>query len=445
MSHRSKVLLWSRNADRSASVQQALDQQGVSLRHLEKSVCEGVSFANVGANALVVDFNQLDPITEDDFRSLWSAAHKENLKVIYLTDSQETLPAFAPREDESVQILAGPALEQQLISRLRLLTRIETMAEEISQRSATLNAFGIDTPYDTSGFESKAAKVLLVSNLSKDFMVIEKTISSSGNKVVGAYTQQMAFEFLDNDSFDLIVFEASEDRQALFDFTAAVRQDARFFNIPLLVIGSNEQIGAPEKLYSAGVTEIAFKPIIEAALSNAAKALIREYHYHHHLSTIYYSAEQDSVLDGHTGLFRYGFLMDHLTSQLEQSVKFDTSLTVTFFDMLRLNAINETCGYAAGDSLIRQIGNIISRFFRGEDLCARYGGEEFVAVLPRTRLAEATSAVRRLVSTVNATQFQLQSGMPPVNFSLTYGLAEYEHGDTAQTIIDRARKAAHPN
>ena len=60
-------------------------------------------------------------------------------------------------------------------------------------------------------------------------------------------------------------------------------------------------------------------------------------------------------------------------------------------------------------------------------------------------MAEATSAVRRLVSTVNATQFQLQSGVAPINFSLTYGLAEYEHGDTAKTIIDRARKAAHPN
>lgn len=151
------------------------------------------------------------------------------------------------------------------------------------------------------------------------------------------------------------------------------------------------------------------------------------------------------MLDEQTGLFRYGFMMDHLAALVKQSEETGVSLTAAFFDILNLDAINHEFGYAAGDSLIRQVGNMISRFFRGEDLCARHGGDEFVSLMPRTGITEATPAVRRLVSTVNTTQFQISPGLPPANFCLTFGLAEYEHGDTAETLIARAREQTHPH
>lgn len=443
MSHRSKVLYWSSNAERSGEVETLLGEQGVALDHIEIGQADRLEFANSGANVLIVDFGGKRPISEPDFRTLWSAARQESLKVIYLTESLNALPDFAPQGDDAVQILAGPAQEQQLLSRIRLMTRLETMAEEIERRSETLCTFGINTPYDIDAFENSDARILLISAPSTDFAIIEKALSTRDNKVVGAYTRAMALEYLENERFDLIAYDVSDDRDALIEFITSLRLDTRFFNIPFLVLGSDDEIGNPAEIYGAGATEISFKPVQRTALTYASNSLIREHRYHRHLTSIYYASTEQSVLDEQTGLFRHGFLMDHLTGLVEQASRSDRSLTIAFLDILHLDAINQEFGYAAGDSLIRQAGNLISRFFRGEDLCARYSGGEFVAILPRTRLTEATPAVRRLVSTINATRFQLLSGIPPVNFSLTFGLTEYEHGDTAQTIIARARQIAH--
>lgn len=443
MSHRSKILLWSQNPDRAARVEEMLEAQGIAMNPVRSGSKAIRPFDNEDANALVFDLDRKDVIAENEFRSLWAAAKDGDLKVIYLTDDRDNLPDFAPLKDDALQILAGPAPEQQLLSRIRLMTRLETMAQEIERRSETLSTFGIDTPYNTSDFVQSKAKVLVVGDPSADFMAIESAIASANTLLIGAYTRQMANEYLDGDRFDLILLNASDDRRSLLDFIGSTRLDSRFFNIPILVLGTNEQIGDPQEVYLKGATEISFKPLCEEALGGAAETLIREYRYHRHLTSIYYNTNKDSVLDRQTGLFCYGFLMDHLTTLVECSEQTDVSLTVAFFDILNLDAVNHQFGYAAGDSLIRQIGNMISRFFRGEDLCARYSGEEFVAVLPQTRASEADQAIRRLVSTVNTTQFQLGSGQPPSNFHLTFGHAEYELGDTAETVIARARRIAH--
>ena len=49
-----------------------------------------------------------------------------------------------------------------------------------------------------------------------------------------------------------------------------------------------------------------------------------------------------------------------------------------------LAAINARHGYAAGDRVIRQVGLILARLARAEDLVARLGGDEFVVLLPDT-------------------------------------------------------------
>lgn len=44
--------------------------------------------------------------------------------------------------------------------------------------------------------------------------------------------------------------------------------------------------------------------------------------------------------------------------------------------------ISDDHGHDAGDEVLRRLGALLAREFRGEDTACRYGGEEFLVILP---------------------------------------------------------------
>lgn len=95
-------------------------------------------------------------------------------------------------------------------------------------------------------------------------------------------------------------------------------------------------------------------------------------------------------------------------------------LSAVFFDLDDFKSVNDARGHAAGNELLRAIGEALRGAVRGADFVARVGGDEFMLLLPDTDSDTCRLAVERLRTrigaAVNAAGFTTTFSMGAVTF-----------------------------
>lgn len=76
-----------------------------------------------------------------------------------------------------------------------------------------------------------------------------------------------------------------------------------------------------------------------------------------------------------------------------------------FIDLDRFKIVNDTCGHAAGDELLRRIAVLIRQRVRAEDSICRIGGDEFALILRGCQGSEARRIAESLREAVSAFRF----------------------------------------
>jgi diguanylate cyclase (GGDEF)-like protein len=147
-----------------------------------------------------------------------------------------------------------------------------------------------------------------------------------------------------------------------------------------------------------------------------------------------YLAEHDDL----TGLHNRRALLAHLDARLAAGQPGPVS--VLFFDLDRLKAINDYLGHTAGDWFIRVLADRLKHSAEGPSLIARLGGDEFVVVPASPTDAEAAEALAYRL------QFSLSERVPIDGEMLTrtvsIGVALGAPGrDTTSDLLRRADQA----
>jgi diguanylate cyclase (GGDEF)-like protein len=150
-----------------------------------------------------------------------------------------------------------------------------------------------------------------------------------------------------------------------------------------------------------------------------------------------------ATTDPLTGLPNHRALVTGIDQEIERSERYGRSCALLFLDLDHFKALNDSCGHAAGDAVLEDLGAVIRQCLRGIDTLGRWGGEEFVALLPETEPEAALEVGERIRAAVAAHTFQAAGG---VFMTCSLGIASYPQDAQSRSELvataDRAMYAA---
>jgi len=105
---------------------------------------------------------------------------------------------------------------------------------------------------------------------------------------------------------------------------------------------------------------------------------------------------QAAVIDPVSGLFNRRYFHDRLQQELQRAQRHKMPVALLMIDLDDFKAVNDRFGHIAGDTVIRDVSDILRRSVRLFDVCTRFGGEEFAVLMPGSGAEGAASIAERI-------------------------------------------------
>jgi diguanylate cyclase (GGDEF)-like protein len=127
------------------------------------------------------------------------------------------------------------------------------------------------------------------------------------------------------------------------------------------------------------------------------------------------------------------------TAALDRARAQNEPLTLALVDLDHFKLINDACGHAVGDRVLRDLAALTRRLLAPHEVMGRWGGEEFLLLLPGMPLDLAMARVEALRAAALEIKLPESGTAAGLGVSLSAGMAtSYEGATSLDEIIARA-------
>jgi diguanylate cyclase (GGDEF)-like protein/PAS domain S-box-containing protein len=149
-----------------------------------------------------------------------------------------------------------------------------------------------------------------------------------------------------------------------------------------------------------------------------------------HAARLAYEASHDAL----TGLVNRAEFERRLSAAITRARAQGNTHTLMYLDLDQFKVVNDTCGHAAGDELIRQMAEVMRSQLRRSDTLARLGGDEFGVLLEHCGTADGERVAEGLRHAIASFRFAHRQRTFAVGVSIGLVTLDRQTGSVAEAL-----------
>jgi two-component system cell cycle response regulator len=374
-------------------------------------------------------------------RRLKSGITTHHIPVVMVTALDQPSDRVKALEAGADDFLTKPVSDVALIARVRSLSRLKMMTDELRMRAVTSREIGIESPEREALVEAgRNGRILLVDNRPALSDRMQDVLASEHSVDTERDPTEALFHAAEG-GYDLVIVPLDLENFDGLRLCSQLRSLERTRNVPLLAIAEADNNARLVRALEIGVNDYLIRPVDGNEILARVRTQIRKRRYTARLRDNERLSIEMAITDPLTGLYNRRYMETHMGALVNQAIARGKPLSVLIVDIDYFKSINDTHGHDAGDDVLQDFAIRLRKSIRGIDLACRYGGEEFVVVMPETDMAVATMVAERLRRRIASEPFPIQKGTRTVDVTISIGIAALGPDDDAAAVIKRADQA----
>ena len=275
---------------------------------------------------------------------------------------------------------------------------------------------------------SRDGTVLIVDPEPLAVELLERRLADAGFTTRAAAGMEEGVAIAHAQPIDVVLVSHRLPDGSGLEMVRRLRHDPRTAAISIALLTSLPDPEETQRILAAGADEVLRKPIHKVELVARVRSLHRIKRQleelrrtNARLAELNAELEASATTDGLTQLANRRHLDRRLAEEVERAHRYDAPLSVLLFDVDHFKRVNDEHGHAAGDAVLRALGQHLRDSVRIMDLTARYGGEELVVLAPSTPADSARVLAERL--RVGIAALAIETGDATLSVTVSIGVA----------------------
>ena len=375
-------------------------------------------------------------------RRLKADAATRHIPIVLVTALDGRRDRLNGLEAGADDFLTKPIDDVALFARVRSLTRLKIVIDELRQREASGRRMGVIEGV-AGRLGGGGGRVVIADDSPHQAQRIFEELSREHRPVVEAEPERALVAA--RARADLLIVNLAAKGFDGLRLVAQTRSDETTRHLPILTIYEPSERMRAVKALELGANDLLARPIDPEEMAARVRTLIRHKRYTDFLRHNLDHSLELAVTDPLTGLHNRRYMSGQLGPLVSRArTEGVEPVAALLIDIDHFKRINDTFGHDIGDEVLREFAVRVATNVRAIDLACRLGGEEFVVVMPDTPLEDALRIAERLRLHISGSPFRVSSLTEPLLVTISIGVAAtLGEGDTPDALLKRADGAVY--